>query len=736
MSRALRRAVPLLTLLAALLWAGPAIATVVVPLPDDELAAQADAIVLGRVTRITSHWDPHQARIFTTIDIAVEEVLKGEVAEDAVTLTQQGGTVGGVDAWLHGNPEFHRGEKVVVFITEAADGTLRVTHLYQGKFSVSVDPYLFEELAQRDPNPGGVHALPVPGGTRPMDSWKLRDLKDSIRAWGAMRTSRHTRLRRSVPVSASAVSTTADTFTFLTFPSRWFEPDEGRAVTVVTDQRGEPRTPGGAFEEVRAALNVWSSAAGSSLELRDGGLGYAPGLMYDGVNTVSFRDPASQIDPPSGCRGTLAIGGFYRTLQQKVINGKTFSQIVDADLTTADGWQGCGFYESRSNMAEVLTHELGHMLGFGHNMNQAATMAPVAHFDGRGAWLHPDDIAGLVFAYPGSGPGTGGTSPVQFSLWVYREGTGNGTVVSAPSGVNCGTTCAQSFDTGTTVTLTATPSSSAAFTGWSGACTGLGQCTVAMTANTAVTATFVAVRPDLQLTAVSAPPASAVRGGRFTVTDTVTNAGAAGANSSRTRYYLSLTGTRTSSDVLLAGSRLVYALAAGGNSAGSVTLTVPTAAPMGTYRVLACADDTLVVVESIETNNCRASATAIVIGMPDLVTAAVSNPPASTRRGTAFDVTDTVRNQGDAAAGTSTTRYFLSLDGARDTADRMMMGNRPVGTLSPGDVSSGTARVVIPSSLTPGSYFVVACADDAQRVVEGGGANNCRASATKVSVTP
>jgi subtilase family serine protease len=257
-----------------------------------------------------------------------------------------------------------------------------------------------------------------------------------------------------------------------------------------------------------------------------------------------------------------------------------------------------------------------------------------------------------------------------------------------------------------------------------------------MTGNTAVTATFTAVLSDLQLTSVSAPPASAVRGGRFTVTDTVTNAGQAGAGSSRTRYYLSTTGTRSSSDVVLAGSRLVAALVAGGNSAGSIILTVPTATPLGTYRLLACADDTRVVTESVETNNCRASATAVVIGAPDLVTAAVSNPPSSTRRGTAFDVTDTVRNQGDATAGSSTTRYYLSLDGARDTTDRLMMGNRPVGILNPADVSSGTVRVVIPSSITPGTYFVLACADDAQRVVEGGGANNCRASATAVNVTP
>jgi subtilase family serine protease len=227
-----------------------------------------------------------------------------------------------------------------------------------------------------------------------------------------------------------------------------------------------------------------------------------------------------------------------------------------------------------------------------------------------------------------------------------------------------------------------------------------------------------------------------VPGGRFTATDTVTNAGETGAASSRTRYYLSLTGTRGASDILLTGSRLVSTLAVGAQAAGSVALTVPSSAAAGTYRLLACADDTAVVAESDETNNCRASAGSIVIGLPDLVTTALSNPPASVRRGSGFAVNDTVRNQGDASAAASTTRYYLSLNAARDTGDRMMLGSRAVGALSPGATSAGTANVVVPSTLTPGTYFVLACADDVARVTEAGGANNCRASATAVSVTP
>ena len=87
--------------------------------------------------------------------------------------------------------------------------------------------------------------------------------------------------------------------------------------------------------------------------------------MYDGVNSVSFRDPLGQIGLPSGCRGVLAIGGFYRAPELRTVNGVTFYRIIDADVTTADGWKGCGFYENQANFSEVLTHELGHVQAAG-----------------------------------------------------------------------------------------------------------------------------------------------------------------------------------------------------------------------------------------------------------------------------------------------------------------------------------------------------------------------------------
>jgi phospholipase C len=81
------------------------------------------------------------------------------------------------------------------------------------------------------------------------------------------------------------------------------------------------------------------------------------------------------------------------------------------------------------------------------------------------------------------------------ALTVTTAGTGTGTVTSSPAGINCtsGSTtgCSFSFEPNTAVTLTETPAATNVFSGWSGACTGTGTCSVTLTAATnAVTATF------------------------------------------------------------------------------------------------------------------------------------------------------------------------------------------------------------------------------------------------------
>ncbi|MEA2641924.1 MAG: hypothetical protein QOF51_3318 [Chloroflexota bacterium] len=73
--------------------------------------------------------------------------------------------------------------------------------------------------------------------------------------------------------------------------------------------------------------------------------------------------------------------------------------------------------------------------------------------------------------------------------------SGSGGVSSSDKVISCPNKCSGIYTPGSTVTLTAKANSGNAFSGWSGACTGAdpNNCTVPMNAESAVTATFVAV---------------------------------------------------------------------------------------------------------------------------------------------------------------------------------------------------------------------------------------------------
>jgi subtilase family serine protease len=228
----------------------------------------------------------------------------------------------------------------------------------------------------------------------------------------------------------------------------------------------------------------------------------------------------------------------------------------------------------------------------------------------------------------------------------------------------------------------------------------------------------------------------AVIGSSFTVTDTTVNRGTLASVGSFTRFYLSLDRVRNTGDRILAGNRAVSALAPNAASTGTTTLTIPAATPLGTYVLLACADDTSTNSESNESNNCTAAAGSVSIVASDLVSTAVSNPPATARVGTSFSVTDSTANRGGAASAASVTRYYLSLDRSRNTGDRLLGGVRNVPVLAPNAVSTGATTVTIPTTTPLATYFLLACADDTRGSIESSETNNCVASTSVMKVGP
>ena len=79
----------------------------------------------------------------------------------------------------------------------------------------------------------------------------------------------------------------------------------------------------------------------------------------------------------------------------------------------------------------------------------------------------------------------------SFALTTTVSGSGSGTVISSPAGINCGTTCSSTFVQNQTITLTAVPAALSTFTGWGGACSGTQlTCSVTMSDARSVQAGF------------------------------------------------------------------------------------------------------------------------------------------------------------------------------------------------------------------------------------------------------
>ena len=195
--------------------------------------------------------------------------------------------------------------------------------------------------------------------------------------------------------------------------------------------------------------------------------------------------------------------------------------------------------------------------------------------------------------------------------------------------------------------------------------------------------------PDLVEISVTNPPATGMSGSSFYATDRVQNQGTDSSAASTTRYYLSATKSKANA-YLLGGKRLVPALFPGSSSQGWALVTIPSNIPLGSYYVLAAADDLNNVAE-ISENNTVASATAIrITAAPDLVETYVTNPPVRVVPGIKFPVTDTVQNRGTLTEWVvTTTRYYLA-PGQTKTGAMLLDGSRSVPALGVNSSSTGT----------------------------------------------
>ena len=256
------------------------------------------------------------------------------------------------------------------------------------------------------------------------------------------------------------------------------------------------------------------------------------------------------------------------------------------------------------------------------------------------------------------------------------------------------------------------------------------------TNNTLVSPGSVAIslyRPDLSVSTLTFP-ATGATGRTLAITNAVRNGGPAPAGAFTVRLYLSADNQLDAGDTLLA-SRTVASLAAGAVSSAVTTVTIPIATPApADYHVIAVIDP-LQNVETDASNNALVSTGTVAISLyrSDLTMTAVSMP-ATGAVGRPLAITNTVKNTGPAPAGAFTVRLYLSADATLDSSD-VLLASRTVSSLAAGATNTAVTTVTIPPATAPGTYQVIAVADEANQQVELDETNNTLASTGTVTIT-
>lgn len=427
--------------------------TAIIP-ADDDMVIGARAIIRGKVGAIETSFDERSGRIYTYITVKVQEVLKGQITERRVVLKELGGQVGDRASVIYGNPQFKKGERVLLYLDTWADGSLRTYQMFLGKFNIVTDPATGNEIAVRSSPDENTTVLKQQfhghGAAGPStEQQPLAKYIRMVRNRLAANWERSVRFEAEAypnkpllpePAEYRSIAGKGDinpSFSFLG-PFRFFQPDSGLPVPLKlnpdpSSEQGVPQVTLSSAD-VAAAGGAWTNVSGCSLQVLYGGTEDQCYLSTGapGIHIVSNNCDGRNA-PTSGCAGILAWGGVSQTGSgSRTINGTTFQQTIQG-FVSMNPWAACSF-TINCNVQEILTHEIGHALGLGHSQFSDATMAAFAHFDGRCASIRTDDENGIRAIYPGSGGGPGPLTIITSSLAGGTVATGYNQTLSASGG--------------------------------------------------------------------------------------------------------------------------------------------------------------------------------------------------------------------------------------------------------------------------------------------------------------
>ncbi|PYR60797.1 MAG: hypothetical protein DMF91_11390 [Acidobacteria bacterium] len=182
------RRISLFALAALLGLSRTAAPTSVVAPTFDELVARAESIFLGRVVALRSTWVDSRAgrAIVTDVTFAIERTVKGTVYAER-SLEFLGGTIGDDTLRVSGMPEFHVGDRDVLFVSETGRPVSPLVGFMYGRFRVVRDARTGTELVRtHDGRPLGsvdeVGNRNAPATVAPLRTLALDDFLGTVSA--------------------------------------------------------------------------------------------------------------------------------------------------------------------------------------------------------------------------------------------------------------------------------------------------------------------------------------------------------------------------------------------------------------------------------------------------------------------------------------------------------------------------------------------------------------------------
>jgi len=356
------------------------LAAITYVVPSDRFEIErSGTIIVARV--LQSHVEKTALGLETVTEVALEESIKGR-AGSLVRVHVPGGALDGEETLVPGAPSFIDGERVLLLLDQREDGSFVINDLALGAFHFVRDLVLRDESELVGWDPDG-----RPHEEHPRLANRFLDyVRNVTRGMTAGSENYFTEKVKSSNTTLHPVSNGTYTATSYMLQysgglgARW-----NVFPSAVNWNQGNSETGelGSGTTQIKNAFTAWN-AGGAHYVLASANPN-ANGFLdaSDGVNNIVFEKNLTSFGvQPFSCTngGTLGLGGLKKGGfgdAVHVFHGETFATTLEADVSMNQGIGNCTTAQlALSEFASVITHELGHTLGFRHSDQNRLVNAP------------------------------------------------------------------------------------------------------------------------------------------------------------------------------------------------------------------------------------------------------------------------------------------------------------------------------------------------------------------------